>query len=268
MSALRLDMHCHLKVAKRMPFRLRDAERFARTLLRRGLHGAAVTEHFHAQDFWRMYATLAAQHDYRAGRFEIGGALFFTGAELTLAERCDVLILAPLHELRRLDNAFATPLSEGHHPTGLELADTLEALDLRTLRISAHPMRQGKSIRQLDPAVAARLFDAVEVNARFAATNEPLVRAYAAEHNLPLTGGSDAHVWLQAGAAWTEIEAEAPTFEAVRAAVIAGQTRAVVHREAAEICDSGAEWKAALKAAHYAPTNDVARADDAELTHI
>lgn len=267
MSALRLDMHCHQKVAKRMPFRLRDAERFARTLLRRGLHGAAITEHFHAQNFWRMYASLAAHHDYRSGRFEIGGALFFTGAELTLAESADVLVIAPLHELRRLDNAFATPLSEGHHPTAREFADTAAALSLRALKIAAHPMRPGKSIHGLNASLVAEMFDAVEINARFAAEDEAQVRAYAARTGLPLTGGSDAHVWLQAGAAWTEIEADAPTFEAVRAAVLAGRTRAVVHHEAAELCESGAEWKAALKAAHYAPTADAAPADDAELTH-
>lgn len=267
-SALRLDMHNHLKVAKRMPFRLRDAERFARTLLRRGLHGAAITEHFHAQNFWQMYATLAAHHEYRSGRFEIGGAVFYTGAELTLAESADVLVIAPLHELRRLDNAFGPALSVGHHPTALEFADTVEALNLRALKIAAHPMRPGRSIHRLDATLSRRMFDAVEINARFAADDEQEVRAYAARTGMPLTGGSDAHVWLQAGAAWTEIDAASDSFEHVRAAVIAGKTRAVVHHEAAEICESGAEWKAALKAAHYAPPAGAVSADDAGLAHI
>ncbi|MBL0921164.1 MAG: PHP domain-containing protein [Phycisphaerales bacterium] len=267
-SALRLDMHNHLKVAKRMPFRLRDAERFARTLLRRGLHGGAVTEHFHAQGFWRMYASLAAHHEYKAGRFEIGGALFFSGAELTLAEKIDVLIIAPLHELRRLDDAFGAALSEGHHPTALEFADTVEALRLRALKIAAHPMRPGRSIHRLDATLLERMFDAVEINARFAADDEAEVRAFAARTGTPLTGGSDAHVWLQAGAAWTEIDAEADTFEALSGAVSVGRCRAVVHHEAAELCESGAEWKAALKAAHYAFPAGAPSDDAGEFAHI
>ncbi len=253
MSPMRLDMHNHFKVAKRMPFRLRDAEQFAKTLLRRGLHGGAVTEHFHARNFWGMHDALAARFDYVDGRFDIDGALFFTGAELSLAEKVDVLIIAPLEELKRIDSAFESPLSGGYHPTGAEFAEVCEAERFDCVRIGAHPMRSGKSILKLDATVASRVVDAVEINARFAFNDETSVRAYAARRNLPLTGGSDAHVWLQAGAAWTEFDSRIGSYDALKQAILSGRGRAVVHHEAVDMCESGAEWKAALKAAHYAP---------------
>lgn len=268
MSVTRLDLHNHFQVAKRMPFRLRDAERFARTLLRRGLNGGAITEHFHARHFWRIYDALTARYDHRDGVFDIDGARFFTGAELTLAEKVDVLILAPIDELRRIDNAFDGLLSEGHHPTAREFADACDILSPDCLRIAAHPMRPGKSILKLDATTAERITDAVEVNACYAFNDEADVRAYAASRSLPLVGGSDAHVWLQAGAAWTEFDGPIDSYAALRDAVRAGRSRAVVHHEAVELCESGAEWKAALKVAHYAPPAGSPAPEGAESARV
>lgn len=207
MPTLRIDLHTHLKVAKRCALRPGEGRRFAATLRERGLHALAITEHFHAPGFWAMYEALLAEFPYRRGRFEVDGALFFTGAELTLAEHTDVVLLSTLADLMALDEAFPTPLSAGHHPSAAELNEALRRTGSLAVRVAAHPFREGKGIENIDPADAAELFHAAEINARFC---DRAAQRGAAEfaHSIAgaVVGGSDAHVHTQVGAAWTEIE--------------------------------------------------------------
>ncbi len=207
MPTLKIDLHTHLKVAKRCALRAGEARRFAATLRARGLHALAITEHFHAPGFWAMYEALLAEFPYRRGRFEVDAALFFTGAELTLAEHTDVVLLSTLADLLALDEAFPTPLSAGYHPSAAELSDALRRTGSLAVRVAAHPFREGKGIENLDPADAADLFHAAEINARFCdLAAQRGAAAFAHTIAGAVVGGSDAHVYTQVGAAWTEIE--------------------------------------------------------------
>lgn len=249
MQTIRLDLHAHLKVAKKMPFRRQDVPRFASTLRARGLDGLAIAEHFHARRFWDMYDALAADWPYVGGRFDVDGLLFYPGAELTLAENCDLVLLAPPCDLRRLDDAFESPLSDGYHPTAQEFLDVCDGLDLRMVRICAHPLRDGKGLLNVEPALRAALVDALEINARYHEQADDVERL-AADLEVPLTGGSDAHVWMQAGAAWTTVAADGDSLASLQRAIVAGHVRSNLHASAASICEAGAQLKAALKAAH------------------
>ncbi len=249
MPAYRLDLHTHLKPAKRAAFRPTDAERYADTLARRSLDGLAITEHAHAHGFWAMYEALVDAHPYRDGAFDIGGRRFFPGMEVTLAERVDVLIIAPLEELRRLDYAFPTPLSLEHHPTGEELADTIDRLRLRALRIGAHPFAPEKTIMRLSPCARRWLFHALEINARHCeGPDGAAVHSYAQELGCAVTGGSDAHASVQLGAVSTIVSAADDSVEALIDAVACGRATPVVHPEAASLVERGREMRRRLKA--------------------
>ena len=64
------------------------------------------------------------------------------------------------------------------------LLEAVEALDL--MKVGAHPLRPGQSLRHVPPELLRRL-DALEINARELAS-QPQVTALAAELNLPLVG--------------------------------------------------------------------------------
>lgn len=245
---LTIDLHTHLKVAKRTPMQAAEPARFSRMLERRSVHALAVTEHAHAPDLWRMFDTLRRDFVYEHGRFIVNNSLFYTGLEVTLAERVDALVLGDLAELRALDSSFALPLSQGHHPEGADLADAVARLGSLVV-IAAHPLREDKPIGALPGDVVARLFDAIEINARWA-DDEQVARVgrIARALGVGLTGGSDAHVWLQAGAAWTNVDAASDRADDVLDAVRLGRCSAALRPDAENICRLGADFKASLKA--------------------
>ncbi len=246
---LKLDLHTHLKVSKRTPLQPGEARRFGSMARERGLDGLAVTEHFHAPGFWLMYDELLQNHVYRRGRFETADALMYSGAELTLDEGVDLVLLAPLQDLRALDRAFRLRLSCGYHPTAEEFLDASERLESPVVTILAHPFGHARGADAMGPRAFADLIDAVEINARF--VGEPEVRdteRLAQRHGLATTGGSDAHVHVQVGAAHTELAVEGDGFEDLAQAIRKCSTRAVVRADAAAICREGRDRKKELKA--------------------
>ena len=247
---LRIDLHTHLKVSKRTPLQPGEALRFAAKARELGLDGVAVTEHFHAAGFWEMYDALMTEFVYRRGRFEVDGRLFYSGAELTLEEGVDLVLLAPLHELRALDRCFRVRLSCGYHPTAEELLETISRLESPVVTILAHPYGHARGAESLGPTAYARMILGVEINARF--SGEENVREtlrLAQRRRLSVTGGSDAHVHTQVGAAHTLIDCDSDSFDDLAGAIRRGRTAHAVHPDAAGICRAGRELKDRLKAA-------------------
>lgn len=233
MLDLRLDLHTHLKIAKRTAFRPVELERAAGALQSRNLHGLAVTEHAHGRGFWEIYHHLLREHPYRHGRFEVGAVRIYPGMEVTLDEHVDISFIAPLDELRRLDEAFEHRLTDGYHPSGYEMADRIATLGLGAIRIAAHPVRDDKSSDRLPERLLGGLAHAVEINGRFTDDNSiAALEALAARLDLPIVGGSDAHVWPQVGAVATALSATSDRFADVRDAILAGRCRPILRDDA------------------------------------
>lgn len=233
MLELRIDLHTHLKIAKRTAFRPVEVEHAAAALQSRNLNGLAVTEHAHGRGFWDIYHHLLREHPYRHGRFEVGGARIYPGMEVTLDEHVDISFIAPLAELRRLDEAFEHRLTDGYHPGAFELADRIGALELSAIRIAAHPLRDDKSSDRVPEELLGSLAHAVEVNGRF--TDEASITALedlATRLDLPIVGGSDAHIWPQIGAVATSLSARSDRFADVRDAILARRCRPILREDA------------------------------------
>ena len=69
----------------------------------------------------------------------------------------------------------------------------------------------------------------------------------AAARSLPPVGGSDAHDAREVGNAYTELTAEALTVPALRAALAAGRSRAVLARNTAHVRKGLSQWTKALR---------------------
>lgn len=248
-TRLKVDLHVHSRLSKSFDYDHRNLERLIRLGRRRGLAGFALTEHIHAVNFWDMHQWLLDNFDYEDGGYRVADDFtVLSGTEVTVGERVDFIVVGPLTELRSLDDAFRPRLSDWNHAPALEFAEAVRERNL--LLILAHPFRGGKEADKLDERIFS-LVHAVEVNGRDHGGERQVV-ALAEKHGLPLSGGSDAHFYLQVGIRSTIVPNGPLTYDHIRAAFEAGRTR--VHakpyaRSVVEVCQEVkrvAKWQGAI----------------------
>jgi predicted metal-dependent phosphoesterase TrpH len=158
---------------------------------RRGLHGLATTNH----DYYREFD---APDDF----------VVIPGIEVTTT-RGHVLIVGP-------------DPPERTEPKTLTPAEAVDlAHDRDCAAIIAHPYRNS-TVRDVDAP-----FDAIEINGKHPRTR-PWVEHLARGHDLPMTGGSDAHYPLVVGRAFTTVDADTLTPESVVEAIRDGRVEAQV----------------------------------------
>ena len=91
---IRADLHVHSKVCKDSTFSHRHFESTVERARHMGLSGFALTEHMHAPGYWNTLNDLVRRYGYRDGHFALAdGFNVLTGAELTVAERADVILI-------------------------------------------------------------------------------------------------------------------------------------------------------------------------------
>ncbi|QFU82836.1 PHP domain-containing protein [Natronorubrum aibiense] len=161
---------------------------------RRGLDGVVTTN-----------------HDYYTAFDPPSGVETLPGIEIT-TDHGHVLVVGP-------DPPAATK------PGALSPEEAVAlAHDRDCAAIVAHPFRNS-TVREL----ADVPFDAMEVNGKHPRSRS-LVEELAAERDLPLVGGSDAHYPFEVGRAYTVVEADRLTPEALVDAIRDGRVRARVSR--------------------------------------
>lgn len=216
----RIDTHSHPNMSKHFAFDGASVTRMVRMAQRVGLDAVALTEHFHAREFWAVHEHLAATYPSAGGAFDAGRVTLLPGAELNIREGAHVILLAEADELRRLDRAFPWPLSRGYEPALREFLDVSDGFEL--VRIGAHMFRPGKELGKF-AAVDLRRLHALEINGKDFGT-ELMLLVQARALGLPVVAGSDAHHWLQLGVRHTMLHADELTLSAVSKAIKEGLT--------------------------------------------
>jgi hypothetical protein len=220
--SIKVDLHVHSKVSKAIPFRM---EYFDNTVVRAkkvGLNGFALTEHIHSADYWHSIFSLAERFDYKDGRFHVApGFNVLTGAEVTVKEVADLIVIGTLEALFKFDQSFEKKPGKGHHP---RLADVFgPAREAGLLLIGAHAFRPGKRLADAGLEMLAK-FDALEVNGKDVANgHESEVIPTANELGLPVVGSSDAHIWSQVGVQRSILNQCELTQESLRESIAAKQ---------------------------------------------
>lgn len=217
MSIYRVDLHLHTAAS---PDGRSSLEGIAKAAKAAGLDAIAVTDH-------DLCTPVPAA---------LEGVLLISGCEVsTAAGHITGLFLErplPLEALGRL------PAPEA----------AVEAIrEAGGLAVLAHPYQR--------PGAAPEQFtfplDAVEaVNARACfkvpEANEKAA-ALAQKRGLPAVGGSDAHDAAEVGNAYTELEAEALAVSALREALAAGRSRAVLRRNTSHFRKGLSQWTKARR---------------------
>lgn len=218
---MRVDFHVHAKPSKRLRFSL-DAFWWTVSQARQtGLDAFALTEHFHAPDFWSIYEVLCQTLPYEDGVLHVDDQLrILTGAELGVAEGCDILLIGALDQLGRFSQGLPASPVTGYKPPFREAVAVARRQGL--LLIGAHMFRCGKDLVRLGPGHMRRL-DAIELNGKDF-FNDGAVREEARRLGLPVVGGSDAHVWLQVGIKATVLPVREVTQRNVARALASGET--------------------------------------------
>jgi predicted metal-dependent phosphoesterase TrpH len=220
----KIDLHVHSRLSKGFHFNREVIGRLKELGLRRGLDGFALTEHIHGHGFWNMHDDLQRLFPYRDGRYDLGGGFpMLSGCEVTVDERIDFIVVGELDAVEKLDNAFSPRLSEHHFPPGLDFL--AEAARLPLIVISAHPFRPGKETAKLPVEQVFSQVHAIEVNGRdYGKEHQTALLAH--DHDKPVSGGSDAHYYLQVGIRATVLPNGDVSLEAIERAFERKATRA------------------------------------------
>lgn len=213
---IRADLHVHAKVCKSAAFDHGQFQATVEQARRVGLGGFALTEHIDAPGYWEILFDLRRIYPYRDGRLDVGdGFSVLTGAELTVAEGADVILIGEIAGLEAFDRSFGAMPSRRYCPPLAEIFGP--ARDAGLIMIAAHPTRSSKNMVDAARELLGR-FDAIEVNGKDAALSgaEQPIRDLAGRFDMPVVGGSDAHVWPQVGVVSTVLELAELTQEGLR----------------------------------------------------
>lgn len=198
---LALDLHTHTRFFHGHPALAERYDPYGHRLLSgvarlRGLDGVALTNH----DYYRPLGDPAGDGSFAS----------IPGNEISTTEG-HVLVIGP-------DPPTTT------EPNALTPEDAVElAHDRGCVAIVAHPYRNS-TVRESDAP-----FDAIEVNGKHPRT-WPLVEEIAEHRDLPLVGGSDAHYPIEAGRAYTAVDADDATPGAVVDAIRDGRVEPRVNQ--------------------------------------
>jgi len=218
-SHKRIDFHVHSKISKRFRFSLQDFGNIVTQARRTGLDAFVLTEHFHIPDFWSIYDLLCQTYHYNEGLLELDdGFRILTGAELGVAEGCDLLLLGTLDQLSAFSQRLPASPVTGYKPYFEETVRVAHSCGV--LLFGAHMFRLEKELGKLGRVQLGSL-DALELNGKDF-LHDAAVRAEAEVLRLPVVGGSDAHFWLQVGIKATSLPIEELTHRSVAQAVAAG----------------------------------------------
>jgi predicted metal-dependent phosphoesterase TrpH len=246
----KVDLHVHTRLSKMFAFNEEVIGSLRDLGSRRGLTGFALTEHIHANDFWGMHEALQSQYRYQEGFYDLGGGFrMLSGCEVTVGERVDFIVVGPLDAVQSLDDAFSPRLSESYFPPALPFLDEVRKRGL--VVISAHPFRPGKETAKLPLDEVFKRVHAVEVNGRDYGT-ERRVAALAEQHDLPVSGGSDAHYYLQVGVRSTVVPHDELSAETLARSFEDGATRAHCKRYASSVVELCQQVKRVVKARQQA----------------
>ncbi len=214
----RIDLHTHAKLSKSFPFAPRAVWQHIAQAKRLGLDGVALVEHFHAADYWRIHEALRREFRYSDadGVYEgPDGFRLLSGAELSILEGCDLIVLGTVRQLEALDATLARPATAGYRaPFDEAIAAVRHAGGFVA---GAHMFRPGKELAKVGlPRLAA--LDALELNGKDF-TMDDRVGAEATRLGLPIMGGSDAHFWAQVGIKTTVLPIDEITQASVTSAI-------------------------------------------------
>ena len=190
---MRLDVHTHGKLAKKLPFSTTYTDWLFGEARRAGLDALCLTEHFNTLQFGDLYRYLTAVSRRVGDCLELANGLrIFPGMETDVAEGGHILSIGPLEAILEL-NRRLEPHKEKE--TFLPLADLLDLLEQYPVLVGcAHPFRAPGRVPE-QPMEQLRRFHFLDLNgkdmAQDRARTQRLTQALGKQLAIPVVAGSD-----------------------------------------------------------------------------
>ena len=211
----------------------------------------------HAVQYWEIHDCLGREFRYSeaAGAYEgPDGFRLLSGAELSIAQGCDLIVLATVGQLRELDGALTKPATHGYRHPFAEAVAAAHAVG--AFVIGAHMVRPGKELAKVGKDKLGAL-DALELNGKdFIADDR--VRTVAAKLRVPVVGGSDAHFWAQVGIKATVLAVDDLTQTSVASEIRTGRTAVESQGPGPIACRSAGRTSASPRRERPAPPPPIA----------
>lgn len=215
---MKIDFHIHVKLSSKFPF---DREEFINKINEaksEGIDSLALTEHCHANNFIEAYEFLKCNYEYIDDYYDVDGLKIFTGMEVTTNEKLDILIIGNREYIVELSKEIEiTKVGQEF----ISIADLFNIIDCSNLLIIiAHPFRKYEKIPCIDKNILEKI-DAIELNAKDLYNKgindmKNKVSELGKLLNIPITGGSDTHYFIQIGSIRNNFNVECNTIKEIK----------------------------------------------------
>ncbi|MTH53068.1 PHP domain-containing protein [Bacillus mangrovi] len=214
---MKIDFHVHAKLGKKVPFSLKDFLKLMEEAKWNGLDAIALTEHFNARDFIKIYQTLDRHYPYQSTYYDVAGIKVFPGMEVDIAEGGHILLIGSRSDIIRMTKRLETHKNKETYIPFDQLMSYHGMEEM--LKIGAHPFREKNPLTRLTEEQLARL-DAFEWNAKdvqkYGAGHWPKIEKMASSFKKPITAGSDTHHYSQIGAIYNRFEGSFTTVKQLK----------------------------------------------------
>ncbi|MDG5472033.1 PHP-associated domain-containing protein [Jeotgalibacillus sp. ET6] len=215
-----IDFHTHAKLSKGIPVDLEEFTKKMNEAKEAGLTALALTEHFNAPDFLKVYDMLDHSFPYDGHTYDVNGLTVFPGMEIDVKEVGHYLVVGNRDDIRSISMELTAFTPEDNFIPISDLFNLLAPYNV--LKIGAHPLRKSTPLHHHDPALLKQ-FDAFDLNGKdlFKAgpEMEKLVAEFADQYGVPVVGGSDTHHFLQYGAISNRFEEVCRTVDELKEAI-------------------------------------------------
>ncbi|OON96071.1 MAG: hypothetical protein ATN36_06445 [Epulopiscium sp. Nele67-Bin005] len=208
---MKMDFHCHILLTNTAPFNIDLFEKTIRQSKKMGLNALAITEHMSALHFEQIFDYLDKTYTYKNLYFDLDGFRIYTGMEIEIENRGHILVIGYKNDIIKLRKILLK--------TYIDDVPTLEQLLAETRSynifiIGAHPYRFGRELTTINE-LSLRKLDAFDLNGQDIDRRND-TEYLAQSLNVPLVGGSNTHLYIQAGVIQTHFEKPFETIEELK----------------------------------------------------
>lgn len=218
MKIMKIDFHTHGKISSKLPFNKEEFANKINEAKNEGIDSLVLTEHCHANNFIEGYEFLSRNYKYINDYYDVDGVKVFTGIEVTTNEELDILIIGNREYIVELKEKIENKKAEQKF---INIKDLINILDSsKLLIIIAHPFRRHTTFPSIDKNIIEQI-DAIEFNAtdlyNKGITNmKNNVIKLGELLNVPITGGSDSHYFIQIGSIKNNFSIECTTIQEIK----------------------------------------------------
>lgn len=249
---MRLDMHTHGKLAKKVPFSPEYTDWLFGEAKEAGLDALCLTEHFNTLGFNEVYEYIARHYEAERDTFLTReGLRIFPGMEVDIAEGGHTLVIGNMHVILEMNRRLEPYKEKGHFLPAREWMQIVQ--EYPVLFGAAHPYRAGGHIPEL-PEDILRTFEFLDMNGKDMAEDYPgtvrRMRELSKKLGKPLAAGSDTHQALQYGCVYNVFDQTVRTVDGLRTQIQGGNYRIETSDTLKIQVESAGELKRSLKKIH------------------